>query len=529
MRKKDVWAALFCAAALGIGLYCLWGWNRSIEVGFTVLTTQPDPQDLYDEDTQEQTDEEIEALKGKNAYTVEAPLLIADPYGTNTTGVYLYFESEQPASVSYEISTADDRYGSFSRTLSETPCLDHEYQLLGMVPEQENEVTVQISYEDGTADTLHFTYEAPALRGNGETILEQEEGESEAALTDGLYAILGNDNDSGQQQYLYYYDNDGVVRAEIPLGEYRCDRIVLEDDLMYISVEEDKIAALDALGQVVRLYDTGEYSMHHDFISDGEGNLLILASRGGAQTVEDQIIALDLDSGEIIAQLDMGEMLSAYRAQTSADDTDWDWLHLNAIQEKDGDILVSSRETSTIICIDDFMDDPHIDYMIADERIWADSGYEDLLLTQSEEFKPQYGQHSLTCLVDDEPDDGQYEMILFDNNLGISTSNTDIPWSTFEGLSTSGSDENGTSHYYKYLVDEEAGTYTLLESIDLPYSAYVSSVQLLDDHVITDSGMQGVFQEYDADGKLIRSFTVDAENYVYRVYKYTFEGFYFSR
>lgn len=127
MRKKDVWAALFCTAALGVGLYCLWGWNRSIEAGFTVLTTQPDPQDLYDEDTQEQADEEIEALKETNAYTVEAPLLIADPYGTNTTGVYLYFESEQPASVSYEISTADDRYGSFSRTLSETPSLDHEY------------------------------------------------------------------------------------------------------------------------------------------------------------------------------------------------------------------------------------------------------------------------------------------------------------------------------------------------------------------------------------------------------------------
>lgn len=68
MRKKDVWAALFCTAALGVGLYCLWGWNRSIEVGFTVLTTQPDPQDLYDEDTQEQADEEIEALKETNAY-----------------------------------------------------------------------------------------------------------------------------------------------------------------------------------------------------------------------------------------------------------------------------------------------------------------------------------------------------------------------------------------------------------------------------------------------------------------------------
>ena len=326
----------------------------------------------------------------------------------------------------------------------------------------------------------------------------------------------------GGEQFHYENRQTTMLTPTTPVGEITGDTVLTQA----LSVPGDTLLSVTLRAATYARDNTGTLLLE---LLDGEGNLLILASRGGAQTVEDQIIALDLDSGEIIAQLDMGEMLSAYRAQTSADDTDWDWLHLNAIQKKDGDILVSSRETSTIICIDDFMDDPHIDYMIADERIWADSGYEDLLLTQSEEFKPQYGQHSLTCLVDDEPDDGQYEMILFDNNLGISTSNTDIPWSTFEGLSTSGSDENGTSHYYKYLVDEEAGTYTLLESIDLPYSAYVSSVQLLDDHVITDSGMQGVFQEYDADGKLIRSFTVDAENDVYRVYKYTFEGFYFSR
>lgn len=62
MRKKDVWTALFCAAALGIGLYCLWGWNRSIETGFTVLTA---PQAL---------DERSEAMEEAGKYVAEGPL-----------------------------------------------------------------------------------------------------------------------------------------------------------------------------------------------------------------------------------------------------------------------------------------------------------------------------------------------------------------------------------------------------------------------------------------------------------------------
>ena len=85
----------FVRQHLGSGCIACGAGTEASRWDLPVLTTQPDPQDLYDEDTQEQTDEEIEALKGKNAYTVEAPLLIADPYGTNTTGVYLYFESEQ--------------------------------------------------------------------------------------------------------------------------------------------------------------------------------------------------------------------------------------------------------------------------------------------------------------------------------------------------------------------------------------------------------------------------------------------------
>ena len=40
--------------------------------------------------------------------------------------------------------------------------------------------------------------------------------------------------------------------------------------------------------------------------------------------------------------------------------------------------------------------------------------------------------------------------------------------------------------------------------------------------------MQGVFGEYDKSHELIASFQINVETFVYRVYKYDFEGFYFA-
>ena len=54
----------------------------------------------------------------------------------------------------------------------------------------------------------------------------------------------------------------------------------------------------------------------------------------------------------------------------------------------------------------------------------------------------------------------------------------------------------------------------------------MSRAQEKEGNIIIDSGMAGVFGEYDTDGNLIREYQMElAKNYIYRVYKYDFSDF----
>lgn len=93
------------------------------------------------------------------------------------------------------------------------------------------------------------------------------------------------------------YDNYGIIRSEIPIVSYRSHRILFENNTMYFSISSTKIVGMEQTGYVSKIYDTGNYKLHHDYIFDSNNNILVLASEKEAKTSEDKIIMIEKDSG----------------------------------------------------------------------------------------------------------------------------------------------------------------------------------------------------------------------------------------
>lgn len=141
-----------------------------------------------------------------------------------------------------------------------------------------------------------------------------------------------------------------------------------------------------------------------------------------------------------------------------------------------------------------------------------------IYLIKKGDFTIQGGQHSVTY---QKINNDSYYLYLFDNNIGVSTTRSDIKWKN-AGLTNTKGKGGDASHYYKYLVNDRDRTFELVSEFDVPYSGYVSSVQERGDNIIVDSGMACKFGEYTEDGELIKQFDIDCEKFIYRVYKYDF-------
>lgn len=484
----------------------------------------------YNAEEQQKIADELEKKKESQEYTLSNMLIEYNPFGTNTQSLYVYFETDSAVKVSYTIHVKEDDIADFSRNVyqDEEYQKEHEFQVIGLIPDTENTITFYITNEDGSTDTKEIVYEMGSLYGEEAVQLDTDVKQSADKLEDGLYVVLGNDSTS--MDFMYYYDNNGVLRGEVPLLGYRSHRLIFDENSMYYSISEKKMAQVNRLGQVTKVYDLGNYKLHHDYVFDENGNMLILATDTTQDSVGDIVLKLDVNSGEVTEVLDLGDLFGEYKKTCVKNSSDeLDWMHINTIQYiGNGSVLLSSRETSTIIKVDNIYDGPVVSYMIGEKDFWKDTSYVSLLLNKKGDFTIQGGQYTITYETDESLSDGQYYLYMFDNNIGISETRPDYDWSSI-GLKVSSAVDGKNSKYYKYLVDENEGTFELVDSFKVPYSGYVSSAQETGDNVLVDSGLKGTFTEYDVDHKAIVTYKMDYEKFIYRVFKYKFDGFYFEK
>lgn len=487
--------------------------------------------DIYSENYRKVIDEKINKLTNKT-YDFSSPLLIYNPYGTNSSGINIYFNTKEKSYITYKIKVSNSNIKDYVNTPKNDGynnlTKNHKYQITGLVAGKNQIIEINLYNKDGKKiKTNKINVYIP--KSEVDISLSKEKGTSKEKLTNGLYALLGHDKNFNSNIYLY--DNDGILRVEVPLNEYRTDRIVMIDNNMFYSYSKNEFAQVDKLGKVINTYKIDGYEMHHDYIYDSSNNkVIILANKNGEDTIEDRVLTLDLNTKEVKEIINMKDFaLDFFETAVKPDGKntyggdELDWIHLNSLSLNENDLILSSREFSTIFCIKDIYNFPTLKYVIGDETIYSGTSLENYALKKQGSFISQAGQHTITYEFDNTLPSNSYYIIMYNNNFASSRTRPNFNWEPFTGVGTY--TKGTSSKYYKYLVNENDKTYTLVDSFDTDYSSIVSSVQDIGNNTVTSSGKNNSFSEFDKDHNLIVKFTYNSKKYAYRVFKYDFKSF----
>ena len=198
---------------------------------------------------------------------------------------------------------------------------------------------------------------------------------------------------NGHLGYGFFFDDAGVLRYEMVLEGFGLDRILFDGNEIVTCVSSTKLARINGLGQVTQVYDLGNFELHHDIGFGAEGEVLALAEEIGAETVEDRLLSIDLETGEVTELIDFSQLMESYFSTTrpvgplrrvllaggrmglaASDSVQY--------MPEDDSVIVSSRETSALIKVTGVRSDPQVDWLAGDERVWEGTEYEDLCLTQ---------------------------------------------------------------------------------------------------------------------------------------------------
>jgi len=245
------------------------------------------------------------------------------------------------------------------------------------------------------------------------------------------------------------FDERGAIRwalrPELPKGETFTLTRAMNGNILTGSF--DTIVEVSKLGRTTRSFQLSDHSLNHEILQIGSddpqhaspgdssehlGNLLVLASKNGAATIQDHILELDESTGAILNDWDLATVFDPTRT-TYVDPEVWspgvgDWLHTNGLAYSNADesIIVSGRHQG----VAKIRRDGSLVWLLAPHEGWNEpeaqklltavdatqTPYDEAVQLGSEaagdalapEFGWAFGQHSPTLLPNG-------DLLLFDN------------------------------------------------------------------------------------------------------------------
>lgn len=255
----------------------------------------------------------------------------------------------------------------------------HEIPVLGLYPDHEN--TVELTFHDeagGELGTRSYTVTTPPLSEHMPSITVDRAVPSEMAEGMTRVSYYGHGGDASPNRP-FIFDHRGEIRWVLDYeGHPQLGELAYGDgvhrlrngNLYFGDGASNRIYEVDMLGRIVESWDLPGYSFHHEVTEKPNGNLLVLVSKKGIATIEDHVIEIGRESGEIVNTWDLRESLDQDRDAWTDDLTDW--FHANAItyDESDGTIIVSGRTQGVV----KLTEANEVVWILAPHRGWGTAG-----------------------------------------------------------------------------------------------------------------------------------------------------------
>ena len=461
MKNKKMWVwIILVVAILAIILFILLNNNNQnvdeVAISESLITSQ------YNKEKDFKTE----------GYTIDNPNVILNPYGNSPLTALILFETNEEVSPTVTIVGKDENT-TFTHTFNASQ--EHLLSIYGLYADYNNEVIIE--YEvDG--ETISKTVNIQTEELPDDFILPTRVEADKENLDNQLYFFTPSS--SG---YTCAYDVNGDVRWYLTnYALWKIDR--LENGHLLVSTERlvnppyymTGLYEMDLLGKIYVEYSLpGGY--HHDYYEMENGNLLISSDdfNNAKGTVEDYIVELDRETGEIVKTFDLKDVLNMSDGK-SENWTDYDWFHNNSVwyDENTNSITLSGRHQDAVINID--YETGELNWIIGDPTNWSEEYQKYFFTPIGDDFEWQWSQHAAMITPEG------YVFILDNGNNKSKIKEEYVPASESytRGVMYKIDTDNMTIEQIWQYGKERGSDY---------YSPYISDVDYLDaNHYIVHSG-----------------------------------------
>ena len=403
-----------------------------------------------------------------DGYTIDNPNIILDPYDASPLTALVLFETNDEVEPTITIVGKDELT---TYTYKSKKSNKHYLPIYGLYADYEN--TIIIEYGDIRKE---ITIKTNPLPDN--FILPTSIKADKEKLSNDLYFFTPS-----SRGYTCAYDTNGDVRWY--LTNYAIWNInKLKNGHMLVSTERlinapyymTGLYEIDMFGKIYNEYSL-EGGYHHDYYEMPNGNLLVASDNFNSDegTVEDYIVEIDRQNGNIVKKFDLKSILNMEDGK-SENCSSYDWFHNNAVwyDDKTNSITLSGRHQDAVINIS--YETGNLNWIIGDSTNWSSEYQEYFFKPVGDNFEWQWSQHAAMITP-------KGYVFLFDNGNNKSKIKENYV-----------SAENSYSRGVMYKIDTKNMTIEQIYEYGKErgsefYSPYISDVDYLDEnHYIIHSG-----------------------------------------